>query len=331
MPYALTVIVIVLALVPFYSGRAMLQDMFIILTMLALAQYWNLLAGYAGLVSVGQQAFVGFGAYMMFAGSVFLDLNPVVAILFAGILSILIAIPTSLIVFRMRGAYFAIGTWVVAEVFRLVFAQFKSMGGGTGTSLSKSIVNSTFGVDLLRSLFDFKKSFARDATFYWLALILVVLTILAIWFWLRSSRGLALTAMRDSETAASAMGIDAVKTKLQVYLFAAFGTGLTGALIYLQKGRLSPDAAFSVQDWTAYVLFIVIIGGIGTIEGTILGVIVFYILQNFLADFGPLYLVVLGGLGVAVMLVAPQGLWGLITARTGIVLFETRRRLKAVE
>ena len=328
-PVMLAVLVVALALAPFYAGRAMLQDLFFILTMLALAQYWNLLAGYAGLVSVGQQAFVGIGAYMMFAGAVFLDLNPVFAIFFGAAMGVVLAIPSAFIVFRLRGAYFAIGTWVLAEVFRLVFAQFKSMGGGTGTSLSKSIVNDTFGISLARALFDFKKSFARDAVFYWLALILVVATILLIWYWLRSRNGLGLTAIRDSEDAASTVGVNARLIKFQAYLVAACGTALTGALIYLQKGRLSPDAAFSVQDWTAYVIFIVVIGGIGTIEGPIIGVLIFFLLQNFLAEYGAVYLFLLGALAVVMMLVAPKGLWGLIQSRTGLSLFSFRRRFMA--
>jgi branched-chain amino acid transport system permease protein len=115
--------------------------------------------------------------------------------------------------------------------------------------------------------------------------------------------------------------------KLVVYLIAAFLTGLCGALIYLQKARISPDAAFSVVDWTAYVIFIVVIGGIGTIEGPIVGVIVFFVLQNALADYGSWYLLLLGLIGIAVMLFAPRGLWGLFTDRTGIQLFPVRRRL----
>ena len=83
--------------------------------------------------------------------------------------------------------------------------------------------------------------------------------------------------MRDNfEAAAEAVGVDAVRHQGAVYLIAAAVTGLTGALIYLQKARISPDAAFSVTDWTAYVIFIVVIGGIGTIEGPIVGVIVFF-------------------------------------------------------
>ena len=133
--------------------------------------------------------------------------------------------------------------------------------------------------------------------------------------------------MRDNREAARSVGVDPLWTKSFVYLVAALATGLTGALIYVQKARISPDAAFSVPDWTAYVIFIVVIGGIGTIEGPIVGIIVFYILQNLLADYGSWYLLILGLIGILIMLFAPRGLWGLFTDRTGIQLFPVRRIL----
>ena len=102
---------------------------------------------------------------------------------------------------------------------------------------------------------------------------------------------------------------------------------MTGALIYLQKARISPDAAFSVLDWTAYVIFIVVIGGIGTIEGPIVGVLVFYCLQTNLAHFGTWYLILLGGFAIVVMLFAPRGIWGYVSERYGVTIFPIRRRL----
>ena len=119
----------------------------------------------------------------------------------------------------------------------------------------------------------------------------------------------------NSETAADSLGVDGFRTKLVVYVLTAFGTGMVGALIYLQKARISPDAAFSVLDWTAYVIFIVVIGGIGTIEGPIIGAIVLYLLQDYLATFGAWYLMLLGALAIVVMLVAPGGLWGFVAQR----------------
>ena len=100
-------------------------------------------------------------------------------------------------------------------------------------------------------------------------------------------------------------------------------------MIYLQKARISPDAAFSVLDWTAYVIFITVIGGIGTIEGPAIGAVIFYLMQRYLADFGAWYLIVLGALAIVVMLFAPKGLWGFVSERYNLTLFPVRRKLVA--
>ena len=322
---ALLVIAIIL---PAFADRSLIQDLFFILTMLVLAQWWNLLAGYGGMVSVGQQAFVGIGAYALFGAVILAGIDPVPAILIAGFAALLLAIPTSFFAFRLQGAYFAIGTWVIAEVTRLSVAQWKAVGGGTGASLPRSATKDMWFVDGIKALFDVKTSAARDILAYWLALVLAVLTIGGIYWLLRRRHGLALAAVRDNAEAACSVGVDAKAIKWFVFLVSSFGAGLAGGLIYLQKARISPDAAFSIQDWTALVIFIVVIGGIGTIEGPIIGVLVFFILQSLLADFGAWYLMVLGLIGIVIMLFAPRGLWGLFSDKTGIQLFPIRRRLE---
>ncbi len=201
------------------------------------------------------------------------------------------------------------------------------MGGGTGTSLPRDALREMMFVDAIATLFDVRSSAARDILAYWLALTLAVATIAGIYWLLRTKRGLALAAVRDNIEAARSVGVDAGRTKWFVFLTSAFGTGLAGGIIYLQKARISPDAAFSVTDWTAYVIFIVVIGGIGTIEGPIIGVLIFFLLQSLLADYGSWYLMILGLIGIGVMLFAPKGLWGLISERTGLQLFPIRRRL----
>ena len=321
------ILLVFLVAAPAFVSRSVIQDLFFVLTMLALAQYWNLLAGYAGLVSVGQQAFVGIGAYTLFASTIFLQMDPLLAIFLAGFVAMALAVPTALVIFRLRGAYFAIGTWVAAEVYRLLFAQWKTVGGGTGTSLPRSASTDFFGLEFVRHLFGVKTSAARDIEAYWLALLVAAGTIALVYGILRSRHGLALSAIRDSERAAASLGVRNFRTKIWVYVIAAFGTGITGALIYFQKSRISPDAAFSVIDWTAFVVFIVVIGGIGTIEGPIIGVLVFFVLQNYLADYGTWYLMLLGLLATIVMLVSPQGIWGYIVKRFDIHLFPVRRRL----
>jgi len=312
---------------PAFAERDLVNDLILMFTMLALAQYWNLLAGYAGLVSIGQQAFVGLGAYLLFALTIHAGIDPLLAILLAGLLAGLLALPTAFVVFRLQGAYFAIGTWVMAEVYRLVFAQFRQLGGGTGTSLPSFVTNEVAGIAWVKALLGVRTSAARDIITYWVALLLATASILAVYLLLRSRHGLALAAIRDAEPAAESVGVDSFRTKLYVYVATAVGTGMVGALIYLQKASISPGAAFSVVDWTAYVIFIVVIGGIGTIEGPIVGVLVFYLLQSNLAHYGAWYLILLGLLAIVVMLFAPKGIWGYLAERRALVVFPLRRQL----
>jgi branched-chain amino acid transport system permease protein len=325
---AAIILVMVMVAAPAFVGRGMLRDLFFILTMLVLAQSWNLLAGYAGLVSVGQQAFVGFGAYAMFACVSLAGLDPLAAILVGGLAAGLLALPTGFFVFRLHGAYFAIGTWVIAEVVRLSLAQWKALGGGTGTSLPAGATRDLAPVAWIEGMFGVRSAHALDILTYWLALALAVAAIAFVYRFLLTRQGLGLAAIRDNEQAAGALGVDAGRLKWGVWVATAVMTGLTGALIYVQTARISPDAAFSVIDWTAYVIFIVVIGGIGTIEGPIVGVIVFFILRNSLSDYGSWYLLVLGLIGILVMLFAPRGLWGLFADRTGLQLFPVRRTLR---
>ena len=312
---------------PAFASRSIIQDLFFILTMLTLAQLWNLIAGFGGMVSVGQQAFVGIGAYAMFGGVILWGMDPVPAILLGGLAAGILAVPMAFFAFRLQGAYFAIGTWVIAEVTRLLIAQWKALGGGTGTSLPREATANIMGVETIATLFGIRDAAARDVLAYWLALLLAVATMAAIYALLRSRTGLALAAVRDNDNAAQSVGVDAARVKWLVFLAAAAMTGLVGALIYVQTARISPDAAFSVVNWTAYVIFIVVIGGIGRLEGPILGVLVFWGLQTAFADYGSWYLLALGLLAIVTMLFAPRGLWGLVADRWGLALFPIQRRL----
>jgi branched-chain amino acid transport system permease protein len=168
----------------------------------------------------------------------------------------------------------------------------------------------------------------REFLIYWVALALVVVVLAAIVLLLRSRYGLALTAIRDNELAARSNGVDVTRTKLVVYVLTAFGTAMVGALIFLQKLRISPDTAFSVNDWTAFVIFITVIGGIGRVEGPIIGTIIFFLLRQTLADLGSLYLLMLGAVAIATMLLAPKGIWGFLAERFGWQLLPLERRLR---
>jgi branched-chain amino acid transport system permease protein len=301
-----------LATLPVWGSPSLMRILIEFISLLVLAQMWNLLAGYAGLVSIGQQAYIGLGGYALIVLADDLGVNPFLAVFLGGLVAAAVAVPTAAIVFRFRGGYFAVGTWAVAEVYRLLVARTPELGSGTGRTLA--------------AVFALERE-TREVVTYAIAVIIAVGAILHSYFHLRSRFGLALTAIRDSEPASEGLGIDVFRTKLGVYIIAAFGTGLTGALIYLNLLRISPDAAFTV-NWTAFMIFIVVIGGIGTVEGPIVGTLVFFLLRELLAEFGAWYLILLGLVAVVVMVWFPQGLWGGIADRWDIRFFPVQRRVR---
>jgi branched-chain amino acid transport system permease protein len=283
---------------------------------LALAQLWNLLAGYAGLVSVGQQAFVGLGGYALFYLTGPMNMNVYLALLVAVPFAGLIAIPVSFAVFRLRGAYFAVGTWVVSEIFALLASLIAVLGAGSGLSLTPAI---------LRQISPDRGT--RDAILYLMSLAASLVVFAIVYLLLRSRHGLALTAIRDSEPASASLGVNTFRTKFIVYLATAACTGLVGGLIFLQKLRISPEAGFSINDWTVVVIFMVVIGGIGTLEGPFIGMLIYIVLRELLADYGTIYLMLMGAIAIVVMLKAPFGIWGWVIQRYDLQLFPVGRRL----
>ena len=306
-------VLVALIALPWTSDAGVMRVIVEFIALLVLAQMWNLLAGYAGLVSIGQQAYVGVGGYALMVLADDVGVNPFLAVPLAGLVAAVFALPTAALVFRFTGGYFAVGTWAVAEVYRLLIANADALGRGTGRTL--------------KAVFPLARE-TRELATYGLAVALGVTALVAIYVYLRSRRGLGLMAVRDSEPASQSLGVDVFRTKLAVYLVAAFGTGTTGALLYLNLLRISPDAAFSI-NWTAYTIFIVVIGGLGTLEGPIVGTLVFFLLRELLADYGSWYMILLGTLAVIAMMRYPQGLWGLVAERWDLRFFPVQRRVRS--
>ncbi len=304
-------LIVFLATLPFWAEAGTLRELDEIACYLIFAMMWNLLAGYGGMVSIGQQAFLGLGGYALLVMGNFLGVNPFWAVPLAAMVTAAVAVPIAGLAFRLQGGTFAIGTWVIAEVVRLSIANWSAVGGGSGTSLTA-----------LRGI----EKVTRVHVTFWLCQAAAVAAIAATYLILRSRQGLALLAIRDSEVASESQGIAVRATKLGVYVAAAFGAGLAGALYFLGNLRISPDAAFTV-NWSAFAIFIVMIGGIGTIEGPIIGALIFYLLNKVASDFGTWYLVGLGLLAIVVTIKFPRGLWGWFSRRHDLHFFPVQRRL----
>jgi len=299
---------LVLALLscPAWGGEAARSTLIILAYNTALAQMWNLLAGYAGLVSFGQQLFVGLGGYTLAVGCERLGLGVWPAFALAAVVAGVIAVPVGALTFRLRGGYFAVGSWLVAEVCRLLFGNWSFVGNASGM-----FIRPARSVD--------------PWLVYYVAIGLAIAMVALVIGTLRSRTGLALMAIRDAEDAAAGLGVHVWRVKLLAFVVAAAGTGLVAALITVQTPFIQPNAAFSIE-WSAAASFMVVVGGLGTVEGPLLGAAIYVLLQQYLGANGAIHLIVLGATSVVVMLVAPRGIAGLIHDRLGWTLFPVVRR-----
>jgi branched-chain amino acid transport system permease protein len=160
---------------------------------------------------------------------------------------------------------------------------------------------------------------------YYVAIGLLVGMMAMVVMTLRSRLGLALMAIRDAEDAAASLGVHVWRVKLIAFVVAAAGTALAAGLLTVQTPFIQPNAAFSIQ-WAVAASFMVVVGGLGTIEGPILGAAVYVVLQQQLGGNGAIHLIVLGVISVVMMLVEPRGIAGLLRDRLGWTLFPVARR-----
>ncbi|HKW60305.1 MAG TPA: branched-chain amino acid ABC transporter permease [Candidatus Dormibacteraeota bacterium] len=306
----LGLLVIVLAAVPLVFDPDVVQKLTTLLILVLLAVMWNALAGYGGLLSVGQQAFIGVGAYgtVFFAGE---GVPPYAAMVLATVLAGVIALPISLFALRLRAAQFAIGMWVIAEVISIVVRLDQNLGAGTGISLIQ--------------LNQYAPNF-RQAYTFWLALAFTVVFLAALFFLLRSPLGASLQAIRDDEDAARSLGVRVAARKRLLFVLAGLGCGAAGVLVVANTLFIEPGSIFSVQ-WSAYMIFMVLVGGLGTFEGPILGAILLFAIQTTFTQGGPWYLVGLGATAALFALVLPHGLWGTIEERLGLRLMPVGYRV----
>ncbi len=272
------------------SLASILMNFFILVIM---ATMWNLLAGYAGMVSIGQQAFVGLGAYATLYLAI-KGMNPFVTIPLAAAACGIIALPITYLLFRLRGGYFSIATWVIADTAMLIIGTIALLGGGTG--------------HLVPGLSNLSPTALTDAE-YLATWIVALLVVAGTYFLLRSRVGLVLASLRDNEVAARSAGVRVTSARRMVFVIAAAGCGAAGAVLAISQPFVQPGNEFNLQ-WSAEMLFVSMIGGLGTIEGPILGSIVFFVLQQSLQQQGAWYLIIFGALAMAVAIWQPRGLWG---------------------
>ncbi len=304
-------IILLLAIAPQFLSAGAVDRMTALFIYVILAAMWNALAGFGGLVSVGQQVFFGLGAYFAIrlanAG-----LNPFVSLFVSAIIVGAVSWPISLFMLRLKNGEFAIGMWVIAALTHLLVNLDRLIQGETGTSL------------ISLNVYD---ASTRRLTIYWLALASMTALLAILFGLLRGSTGAAIRAIRDNEDAAASVGVRVTGTKRLLFVLAAFGIGVAGALWLSTAITFQPKTYFSVQ-WTAYMIFMVLVGGIGTFEGAILGALLFFLIETWFGGTGVWYLIGLGATALVFSLLLPRGLWGTLEERFGWRLLSVGYRVR---
>jgi branched-chain amino acid transport system permease protein len=288
-------VIVLLALFPIIGvPREWLLYLFLFFIYLAMANMWNLLAGYSGLVSMCPAAFVGLAGYTLTILG-WLGIPYYMGILSGGIMAALFAMLISYPVFRLKGIYFVIGTLVVPVILKYVFLLWKPVG--------KSIHGGGAGY-MLQGVGDVSPS-----QVYWYALAIGIASILLMQYILRSKLGLGLAAIRDNDNTAASSGINVFKLKLWSFVISAFITGIAGTIFYIFQGYIEPDSAFGLQ-WLITIILATVIGGKGTEGGPIVGMVIFIFLYFLLARYTEISLIIQGIILAGIMLLAPEGIVG---------------------
>lgn len=306
----LIVVIIVLALLYILGGAGVLDSnaMRIMLSMClycAMGTMWNLMSGHCGLTSLGQQSFVGLAGYTLAVMTTYYSLPYGAAIIVGGILSALLALGLSLVFFRMRGMYFAVATWITAEALKTIFTSWGFVKKGAGMTVKLRPYPSTKEIFIL-------------------ALTLAIVATLVVHFLLKSRTGLGLSAMGNDADAASSVGVNIFKSKLICFVLAGFFTGIAGVIFYMNKGSIFPTGGFSIE-WTVSIVFIVIIGGVGTSVGPIVGSIIYVLLSEFLSKYPGWSNIILGIIAIVVIVVMPDGIVGTLQKKFHFEILSLRR------
>jgi ABC-type branched-subunit amino acid transport system ATPase component/ABC-type branched-subunit amino acid transport system permease subunit len=289
----LVALAVVLAFLPSYASDYDTVVGYQVLQLAALAQAWNLLAGYAGLVSLASAAFVGLGEYATAWITIHTGIPLLPAMLISGAVGAAFAALVSLPIFRFRGLYFAIGTLVLGEALLQFMINFNGLGGNAGLNLTNNAPS--------------------DGQLYQLALLLAVISTVAVVVVRRLRLGAALLAIRDNEDVAREVGVPTFRAKLWAFLLSGALMGIVGGLQADKLGHVDPSGAYALQ-WTIDIVNAAIIGGLGTVLGPIVGALFIVEFGIQLSSYPELHVALTGVLLIAVIRFAPLGLWGSLVA-----------------
>lgn len=282
-----------------------LRYLFKIFLYITMGTMWNLMSGFTGMTSLGQQVFVGIAGYSVAVMTTTYKMSFWMGLLVGAVVGVIFALILSFVLFRMRGMYFAVATWLVSEAVCLWFTSWRYVNQGGGMSVKTSQI-------------------PKIGSLYIYALTLCIIALVVVYVLLRTKTGLGLTAMRDDADAASSVGVNIFKSKLLCYIISSLFIALAGGLFFLNKGTVLPSSGFSI-DWTVSMVFIVILGGVGTVSGPIVGAIIYVLLDEFLSHYPGWSNIILGAIAILVIIFLPDGIMGTLQKKLHFDIFSQKR------
>jgi branched-chain amino acid transport system permease protein len=289
---------------PAIASDYVLQIAFRVLIYLVLAESWNLLAGSAGLVSLGTSCFVGLGAYAAFGLLNAFDIPLPLALVCCAAAGAVLAALVSPALFRLRGLYFTVGTLALAELLRLTMVNVSAFGGATGIFLRQD-------PPPLSELLHY-------------ALVVALIVSLSITACARTRVSVILRAVRDDEDAAAQMGVRPYRVKLGAFVLASALCAIAGGVQATKLGAIEPYGMFGLQ-WSIDVLAMVIIGGVGLRLGPLVGALLVVALGEALADYPEAHIAIAGVILIVLIRFAPRGVVGVVASLSSMM----RRRAPA--
>lgn len=285
----------VLASLPLWVGGFLRDALILFFLYLAAAEVWGFMAKHGGVVSLGQQIFMGVGGYATAVLCMYYGVPMYISVIVAGLLGSGLAGVLSFPLLRLRGVYFSIGTFLAAEVIRLAFNSWEFVGAGKGL-----IFKDAYGIS--------------TTLIYYPALALGIISIFLVYILYHSKLGFGLRSIGADEDAASGLGVNTFACKASCFILTSLITSLVGAVNAVHHTYLHPTSAFSIS-WTVNFLFVAVIGGVGTIIGPIIGSAIFVALGYLLSQYLGLSLLLEGLIVLAILIALPKGIWGVISRK----------------
>ncbi len=313
---ALVGLALILAIAAPLVLKARFQQHVLVLIVLyaVMAQAWNIMAGYAGMVSIGQAAFFGIGAYVSTVLFVQYKVNPWLGFIAAGLATALFATIIGLPFSRLRGRYFAIGTIALAQMIKVVFENWPQVGGATGII-----------IDMTKESFLNFQFHSSKLGYYYIALGMLVAVVTFMYFMERSKMGFYFKAIRENEEVATGLGVNKTAYKLIAIAISAGITGMCGTILAQYQLYVEPAFVFD-HSVSVTIALVAVFGGSGNIIGPLLGALILMpiseLTRAWLGSGGTgVDLMIYGAFIVLICIYEPDGLMG-IARKAG-------RRLKA--